>query len=1038
MSEVTVSNHYVDSLVDYALDVKPYHTKLSEVVEEYQFDDSFSVSVGERMDTLAVMGPDYLKNSSNPLLNVWDSAPIRPDSTLNAERVFQSDGIRKTYNVPALLYYKSGDLSGNIFTTTVAATGTDVPGLSYGVFNQRKFFGVESVKVNNALKTLNTDYYVSRGAFSFDISGAAQTWIQHNLVGLPQYTANSGTYSFTQAIRNYGMIDISDISVSQSAANYEEWTLTWDTSITAFHVVGSTSGAIGTAAIGLFTNPKISFTVKEAPGEDPGLYEIPNGTIVKLTPKNKITVHPSAPTETWTLINVGTKYLVYGSVSGWQATATVDQWYDNGKIAFKIPRLYAFVYVNGILFEESPLIQSGNSVSVDVTNLEALPSVYRVVMRDNPPNTATGVSSASVFNNLTGYKRGIELGTPWSDEWITLSIAGTFSPGDTIDIFLAPGKTTATAVGYDQFLYEYARYGAGYAERFVPDGPLQDYLPLYHSQDAIVIPSATIGQTIKITKAQHEFMRMRLGSGEDLDGSLGAEDGWIPLDYRPDDSPPNYISGFDVYLASNPNMKVFTISQPEGGGGRPGLATLTFDNTFFNDYIGYLTNITFQFRQADDYGQSVGVNMFEALVIQVNELATASEWWIDDSSTTGAARLAIAPSDGTVLVGFNSNRLSTIQDLGTTRSFKFAGSNSGSGSINKLDYPVVIGSNALWAPQNFNSATQGLIFWTGLDGTAGNSILYNAPAGQTFIQYDFATDGTNAWIGGALTTTATGHTVAVVMKVNGTTGAIIWQKQLTDGPTTGSFTITLKTTSTGEAYAGVSGTDGGKFYVVKLDTNGAQLWQRLLTGIAADIFYDSAVLSNGNIAYLSLDSGIEKIAYLVVLNSSTGATVFGRKLGSSDFPVRVLGGVTGDALGNVYISITNTNRTRMMWYGFDSTGTLLRKREFVSGDGMQSPALGAIASKGTDLYFVGLPGLGGSAVFKVPADGTHTGTYTLTNGSALLYDDLNTSGYDPVDLGATVGNSASSAVTISNSTFTTSVGDIITIDDGSSWTNQPI
>ena len=98
-NKLFVSNSHIESLVKYVLDVKPYHTKLSEIVEEYIFKDEFSASFSDSYRTLTVLGPDYKANSTNPNLKVWANAPIRPQNNLSADRYLQGDG-RLRFKIP--------------------------------------------------------------------------------------------------------------------------------------------------------------------------------------------------------------------------------------------------------------------------------------------------------------------------------------------------------------------------------------------------------------------------------------------------------------------------------------------------------------------------------------------------------------------------------------------------------------------------------------------------------------------------------------------------------------------------------------------------------------------------------------------------------------------------------------------------------------------------------------------------------------------------------------------------------------------------
>lgn len=61
---------YVSSLVDFILDTKPYHTKLTEIVEEYRFYDDVKVSIKERFSSKMKIDSTWMYNyfsSANPL-----------------------------------------------------------------------------------------------------------------------------------------------------------------------------------------------------------------------------------------------------------------------------------------------------------------------------------------------------------------------------------------------------------------------------------------------------------------------------------------------------------------------------------------------------------------------------------------------------------------------------------------------------------------------------------------------------------------------------------------------------------------------------------------------------------------------------------------------------------------------------------------------------------------------------------------------------------------------------------------------------------
>lgn len=56
------NSQYIASLVDFILDTKPYHSKLTEIVEEYQFFDNMNVHFEERSSTRTKIDPTWLYN----------------------------------------------------------------------------------------------------------------------------------------------------------------------------------------------------------------------------------------------------------------------------------------------------------------------------------------------------------------------------------------------------------------------------------------------------------------------------------------------------------------------------------------------------------------------------------------------------------------------------------------------------------------------------------------------------------------------------------------------------------------------------------------------------------------------------------------------------------------------------------------------------------------------------------------------------------------------------------------------------------------
>lgn len=320
-TNLAVSNRHIDSLIAYVLDTKPYHTKLSEVVEEYLFNDAFTVNVVDgEMQTMAVLGLDYLKKSSSPLRKVWEKAPIRPDSSLSADRTFISDGARRAFGIAPILVNKLFSLSSQE-KFVVDGSQSEIPGLSVEVISPRRFDGpgIPLVLRNDDALVESVDYHISHGAFSFRTNGGS-TWQQHATSHLGVFPATSGALSYKSVNRHHGYI--TDISSNSALEMYEEWTLVWNEANQNLEVTGSSSGFIGTAEYGVpFVDSRINFTFTHSPGEVAELpASINDGDTFVLTPSAKITIHPDSVDETWTLIKVNPIALdgapVFSGVSG--------------------------------------------------------------------------------------------------------------------------------------------------------------------------------------------------------------------------------------------------------------------------------------------------------------------------------------------------------------------------------------------------------------------------------------------------------------------------------------------------------------------------------------------------------------------------------------------------------------------------------------------------------------------------------------------------------------------------------------------------
>ncbi|WP_407308420.1 hypothetical protein [Acinetobacter sp.] len=138
---------YVQSLVDFLLDTKPYHSKLTEIVEEYRFYDDINVDIKERFSSKMKISPTTMFNyfsSATPLYRVMPAKRmVSPSFSLEMYKA----GLEENTDL-ALVPFVYGKKAG---TNTGANT----------VNIRRKGF-VEPL-------TESVDYFQSNGAFQFQI-----------------------------------------------------------------------------------------------------------------------------------------------------------------------------------------------------------------------------------------------------------------------------------------------------------------------------------------------------------------------------------------------------------------------------------------------------------------------------------------------------------------------------------------------------------------------------------------------------------------------------------------------------------------------------------------------------------------------------------------------------------------------------------------------------------------------------------------------------------------------------------------------------
>lgn len=281
-------------------------------------------------------------------------------------------------------------------------------------------------------------------------------------------------------------------------------------------------------------------------------------------------------------------------------------------------------------------VQIGQFSQLTTVHPMAEPSVYTV--------TFISATQAVVKNNLYGWRSGLTVNVPWSDEFVSFTITNTpqaFVRGDVVKVYLSPSATFPIFGGYDELPYDTFGYDTGSADLEVPRY-LHQYFPLWHSHGVVIIGDTdqpaeianrvAVSAAIVIDKALFDIIRFRLPSASAvLTPELASIDGWLPLEFRyvdrldVNDDPistaefSDVATRIDAYLASDPTYLVFSLTQPRYlCTNRAQSCIMTLSEDFVSDFLPAGTNFTVQVIPQESYGQRVRVKITENLSFQIN------------------------------------------------------------------------------------------------------------------------------------------------------------------------------------------------------------------------------------------------------------------------------------------------------------------------------------------------------------------------------------------------------------------------------------
>ena len=290
---------HTEALISYVLDAKPYHVKLSEIVERYQIEDAFHVNIEEEERKLIFLGANIYQTPYSP------AHAFRSKSWVQE---LSSDGGRTQWQTPMVSVHKF--LSKSNQEKFVAGTHDNnmIPGFAAHpavAFSPKRWDGpsVTNVRKQGYHQQESFDYFLSHGAYTFSTSSGS-TWKEYNVRDVAAMGPRVGDLFYAPSVRSFGTIE------NIVGGDFDEWTLECtNESPQTISVVGQRHGFIGTVELGQrFTHALISFDFTVPGGRIDPLLPLDSQNMISLgdkftiTPFNKITVAPDAPEEVWSII----------------------------------------------------------------------------------------------------------------------------------------------------------------------------------------------------------------------------------------------------------------------------------------------------------------------------------------------------------------------------------------------------------------------------------------------------------------------------------------------------------------------------------------------------------------------------------------------------------------------------------------------------------------------------------------------------------------------------------------------------------------
>lgn len=166
----TNTTEIIDSLEGYVLDIKPYHSKLSDIIVEYAFFDDVPVHISEQHVIRALLN------------SIWSKSIISGPTT-----VVSKYPLRAPYSAPSFFHFQN-NFNGASYDQDILSS------LGYKMFDKHFRHETKLVKKNGIHQLEGHDYFQTKGAYSFNI-------LPENKVIQTSHTATVGwndpDYSFS-------------------------------------------------------------------------------------------------------------------------------------------------------------------------------------------------------------------------------------------------------------------------------------------------------------------------------------------------------------------------------------------------------------------------------------------------------------------------------------------------------------------------------------------------------------------------------------------------------------------------------------------------------------------------------------------------------------------------------------------------------------------------------------------------------------------------------------------------------------------------